>query len=435
MTNSSPWFFDGPNRNRWFTELNSMVIFHGELLNNQMVYDLYNMKHPIWWCQICANPLPKHGFWGGEYEGEQISVMNCPNKLLRYQKMINDQIIILGVLLWFHHVSPAPTDINPLGCVWKCCVPHCTQWFCWSLSLWKMAISLGILTQHFQTFPDPLCITALLDQRECRLPLAPLGRDTDGCSEAWSSGGQCWAARSVKSVKNMIENNKCVYKNSTSIIYYNITYIIVMDIDGYWWIMMDKIVSQGCFHIPPWWSYRSRGSLLIARQDANFVKVLPADGAWSNPSCIFHHAGWTQDSLFIQNSRVLIMFPLKNLKKTHQSHVLNVLHPGTKQGNAYAIAIHCLRFAYLHTSFAYAHILSYVELTLAYAHHCFPTPHPSKGPLPEHEHKGLERGSAVWSLLGEPSQAIPSHPKPLMPSRLRAASQAEAVSISLKVAL
>ena len=28
-----------------------------------------------------------------------------------------------------------------------------TQWFCWSLSLWKMAISLGILTQHFQTNP------------------------------------------------------------------------------------------------------------------------------------------------------------------------------------------------------------------------------------------------------------------------------------------
>ena len=27
--------------------------------------------------------------------------------------------------------------------VWKCCVPRKTQWFCWSLSLWKMAISLG----------------------------------------------------------------------------------------------------------------------------------------------------------------------------------------------------------------------------------------------------------------------------------------------------
>ena len=25
-------------------------------------------------------------------------------------------------------------------------VPHCTQWFCWSLSLWKMAISLGVYT-------------------------------------------------------------------------------------------------------------------------------------------------------------------------------------------------------------------------------------------------------------------------------------------------
>ena len=36
------------------------------------------------------------------------------------------------------------------GCVWKCCVPHCTQWFCWSLSLWKMAISLGI----YPTFSD-----------------------------------------------------------------------------------------------------------------------------------------------------------------------------------------------------------------------------------------------------------------------------------------
>ena len=32
-------------------------------------------------------------------------------------------------------------------------VYHCTQWFCWSLSLWKIAISLGILTQHFQTNP------------------------------------------------------------------------------------------------------------------------------------------------------------------------------------------------------------------------------------------------------------------------------------------
>ena len=41
--------------------------------------------------------------------------------------------------------------VDTYGCVWKCCVPHCTQWFCWSLSLWKMAISLGIYPIFRQT--------------------------------------------------------------------------------------------------------------------------------------------------------------------------------------------------------------------------------------------------------------------------------------------
>ena len=41
------------------------------------------------------------------------------------------------------------STINHLG-LSENSVPHCTQWFCWSLSLWKMAISLGRLTQHFQ---------------------------------------------------------------------------------------------------------------------------------------------------------------------------------------------------------------------------------------------------------------------------------------------
>ena len=39
--------------------------------------------------------------------------------------------------------------------IWMCLKMLCTRlypvWFCWSLSLWKMAISLGILTQDFQT--------------------------------------------------------------------------------------------------------------------------------------------------------------------------------------------------------------------------------------------------------------------------------------------
>ena len=48
------------------------------------------------------------------------------------------------------------------GCVWKCCVPHCTQWFCWSLSLWN-----GYdweYTQHFQTNPYTNRYQPLTDQ-------------------------------------------------------------------------------------------------------------------------------------------------------------------------------------------------------------------------------------------------------------------------------
>ena len=45
MTHSSPWFFDGPNRNRWFTWFtwfNSMVIFQFAMLNNQRVVYKYS---------------------------------------------------------------------------------------------------------------------------------------------------------------------------------------------------------------------------------------------------------------------------------------------------------------------------------------------------------------------------------------------------------
>ena len=56
---------------------------------------------------------------------------------------------------------------------------------------------------------------------------------------------------------------------------------------------------------------------------------------------------------------------------------------------------HCLRFVYARapTGFAYAHILSYAELMLAYAHRVSLTPHPYEGPLLKHEHKGFERGT------------------------------------------
>ena len=49
-----------------------------------------------------------------------------------------------------------------------------------------------------------------------------------------------------------------------------------------------------------------------------------------------------------------------------------------------------LTFAYAHTGFAYADILSYAELMLAYAHQSFAYATPYKGPLPKHEREGLE---------------------------------------------
>ena len=48
---------------------------------------------------------------------------------------------------------------NPLqhiltyGCVWKCCVPNCTQWFCWSLSLKKNGYFIGNINPTFSDKP------------------------------------------------------------------------------------------------------------------------------------------------------------------------------------------------------------------------------------------------------------------------------------------
>ena len=57
---------------------------------------------------------------------------------------------------------------TPFGCVWKWLVPHCTQWFCWSLSLWKMASYHWEYTQHFQTHPFDLYSVHNHDHRHPR---------------------------------------------------------------------------------------------------------------------------------------------------------------------------------------------------------------------------------------------------------------------------
>ena len=61
--NSSPWFFDGPNRNRWFTYVYLLKMggsFHGEVLNNnQMVIVLYDFMI-LHWLRICLLRLITH---------------------------------------------------------------------------------------------------------------------------------------------------------------------------------------------------------------------------------------------------------------------------------------------------------------------------------------------------------------------------------------
>ena len=51
--------------------------------------------------------------------------------------------------------KPPGVALTIWKCVWKCCVLLLTQWFCWSLSLRKMAISLGIYPIFRQTHMDP----------------------------------------------------------------------------------------------------------------------------------------------------------------------------------------------------------------------------------------------------------------------------------------
>ena len=51
------------------------------------------------------------------------------------------------------------------------------------------------------------------------------------------------------------------------------------------------------------------------------------------------------------------------------SHVLNVSKCLIPWHQIRKCLRYCLRFAYARTGFTYAHILSYAELALAYAHH------------------------------------------------------------------
>ena len=88
----------------------------------------------------------------------------------------------------FHTASSLILFVVKNGFVWKCCVPHCTQWFCWSLSLLDGYFIGNIpnIFRHAQMFPDldPLAGPAM----------KPRGKWT---SWLWSCG--CWRMRTIGS--------------------------------------------------------------------------------------------------------------------------------------------------------------------------------------------------------------------------------------------
>ena len=63
-------------------------------------------------------------------------------QIIHFKRIVHPSILEIPYLWTPPYRGVSENRLNPQ-----------TQWFCWSLSLWKMAISLGILTQHFQTNP------------------------------------------------------------------------------------------------------------------------------------------------------------------------------------------------------------------------------------------------------------------------------------------
>ena len=74
------------------------------------------------------------------------------------------------------------------GCVWKCCVPHCTQWFDhYSYEKWLFHWEyLPNITQHFQTnpFDRPLSMSDIL---RSPVVLRPIFGPPPGCASCSNS--------------------------------------------------------------------------------------------------------------------------------------------------------------------------------------------------------------------------------------------------------
>ena len=87
--------------------------------NMDMSHLLRHVRHvTLWWTNILPWKDPP------SFVGKStifMAIFNC--KLLVHQRVdMFDSWLTRCFSPW------------PYGFVWKCCVPHCTQWFCWSLS-------------------------------------------------------------------------------------------------------------------------------------------------------------------------------------------------------------------------------------------------------------------------------------------------------------
>ena len=101
-------------------------------------------------------------------------------------------------------------------CYWKCSVPLLSLWFSWSLSLWKMAISLGI----YPTFSDKPTSQPLLNVTAATTgclhvipergpaPRAKLSRDHPLSQIKFHTRKENMSGNSVLIAFNMFLNNK-----------------------------------------------------------------------------------------------------------------------------------------------------------------------------------------------------------------------------------
>ena len=149
----------------WATKICDVMIY--ELLDSwrfldatEKILDLLNMGCLIFSYAVINPPLEEiHGescprqIQGKETLGNRFGHMILKKiKRSRWAVANGKRVIYVS----FEQLISGSTAVGIVlicskGCVWKCCVPHCTQWFCWSLSLLN-GYFIGNIP-YFQTNP------------------------------------------------------------------------------------------------------------------------------------------------------------------------------------------------------------------------------------------------------------------------------------------